>query len=327
MIGSVVSPSHGQCLQQSSGTPLTPEEFCDATSRSFIRRNRVFVPSDFTSGTSVGPNRSCPRSRACNPTPLTPPLGPGVPVGGGGSSGGNAAPSPFPSEVRSLCEQIAKQLPPGGWCAIRQPAAGSQQARLENYGVLIDALNRVYGTGAGVAGGIVRMDVVIRNAASPGGPAAREWTRLLEGLTQSVYVDNRVIVGSSTALQFARSARRNCIELEIELTGSAVAASAFSSETTECFRASMVLLAEATRQPLDPNLDQTWADGLAVDFGARGFGISLDINTLINRMFPTPSTRSLAAENSFIRFQDAITTSRQQCASVRAQLLDKGCVR
>jgi hypothetical protein len=92
------------------------------------------------------------------------------------------------------------------------------------------------------------------------------------------------------------------------------------------FRAAIVLYAEATNQPLNPDLDRTWADGLTLDFSVRGVGGSIDLNTLLNRMFPTPSSRAIAGENSFIKLQDHLRNSKEACINGRLRLKDRGCV-
>jgi hypothetical protein len=257
------------------------------------------------------------------PPPLSPMPGNGTPSGEYGGSGSGSV-SPFPAAIRAECNALAGLLPPGGWCGMKPPAAGSVQARIELYGALGDAINRLYGTGAGSGAGIVRMDLALRNTVGEAHPVYSRWFRNLEGLASAFYVSNHALPGSASARNFATDARQTCVDLEVALTGSALRG--FGPEATECFRASIVLYAEATNQPLDPDLDRTWADGLTIDLSARGVGGSIDVNTLINRMFPTPTSRAIAGDNSFIKLQDALRDSKRDCTNVRLQLKDRGCV-
>ena len=170
------------------------------------------------------------------------------------------------------------------------------------------------------------MDLALRNSIGEGTPVYSRWYRNLEGLASALYFNNHAIPGSALARGFARDAQATCVDLEVALTGSSLRG--FGHEAIECFRAAIVLYAEATNQPLDPNLDRTWADGLSIDLSARsGGGASIDVNTLINRMFPTPSSRAIAGENSFIKLQDLLKNSQRACIEGRMKLKDRGCVR
>lgn len=172
----------------------------------------------------------------------------------------------------------------------------------------------------------MRMDVALRNSIGEGTPVYSRWLRGLQTVVGAFYFNNHALPGSSLARDLARDARRICLDLEIALAGSLSGGGIFEHETTECFRAAMVLYAEATNMPLDPNLDRTWADGLSFDFSALVVGASIDLNTLLNRMFPTPSSRAIAGDNSFIRLQDALESSRDRCLDARSRFLAKGCV-
>jgi hypothetical protein len=149
--------------------------------------------------------------------------------------------------------------------------------------------------------------------------------RSLETLSAALYFNNHALPGSSLARNFARDARDICLDVQVALTGSVYRG--FSEEVTECFRASMVLYAEATNQPLDHALERNWADGLSVSFNAVFVGMSVDLGQLINRMFPTPSTRAIIGDNSFIKLQDALMESREKCVLGRKRLQDQGCLR
>jgi len=84
-------------------------------------------------------------------------------------------PSTFPPEMRAQCEALARLLPPGGWCLAKPSARETAEARREMYGAMMDAIHRLYGTGAGASAGIVRMDLALRNSVGEGTPVYGRW--------------------------------------------------------------------------------------------------------------------------------------------------------
>lgn len=145
---------------------------------------------------------------------------------------------------------------------------------------------------------------------------------LLSRLAEDIRYSQGGIPGMRGVVDVASDARNLCLQVERDVNdGRVLDMDYWHHETLECFRASMVLFAEATNRPLDPNSSRTWAEGLGATYGF----VSVDLDKLIQRLFPTPSMQSITSPNSFIVFRDRLKSQLDACERYKQEMKDAGC--